>query len=74
MEDCECGSLRQCQYLVNRWRAQELSAISNCCLLALDILHSRYIMHGVVIQLNNHCIEHQSIESVLNERWGRESR
>ena len=74
MEDCECGPLRQCQYLVNRWRAQELSAIASCCLLALDFLHSRSVMHGVVIQLNSHCIEHQSIESVLNERWGRESR
>ena len=74
MEDYECESLRLCQCSVNRWKGKELSAIASCCLLALDILHSRYIMHGVVVQLNSHCIEHQSIESVPNEGWGRESR
>ena len=74
MEYCHCGSLAAFIEDGNQLKESELREIASCCLLALDFLHSRSVMHGVVIQLNSHCIEHQSIESVLNERWGRESR
>lgn len=44
----ELGSLREYMDMNCRLNENELRDIASCCLLGLDFLHSRYIMHGVV--------------------------
>ena len=48
MENCEFGSLMKYMDKRERWIEDELCEIASCCLLGLDFLHSRHIIHGVV--------------------------
>lgn len=65
MEYCELGSMKEYIDMSNGLSEDELSAIASCCLLGLDFLHSRRIIHGVVEYRNDKCIEHQTVESAL---------
>ena len=48
MENCEVGSLKKYMEKRKRLSEDELSEIASSCLLGLDFLHSRHIIHGVV--------------------------
>lgn len=48
MKNCEFGSLINYMDKRERLSEDELSEIASCCLLGLDFLHSRHIIHGVV--------------------------
>ena len=48
MEYCDLGSLEELFAANYRMKEEELREIASCCLLGLDSLHSRNIMHGVV--------------------------
>ena len=48
MEKCELGSLMKYMDKRERLNEDELRDITSCCLLGLDFLHSRHIIHGVV--------------------------
>ena len=47
-EYCDLGSLEELFVANYRMKEEELCEIASCCLLGLDSLHSRNIMHGVV--------------------------
>ena len=48
MKNCEVGSLARYMDKRVRLNEDELREITSCCLLGLDFLHSRHIIHGVV--------------------------
>ena len=48
MEYCELESMKEYIDMSNGLSEDELCAIASCCLLGLDFLHSRRIIHGVV--------------------------
>ena len=48
MKNCEVGSLARYMDKRVRLSEDELREIASCCLLGLDFLHSRHIIHGVV--------------------------
>ncbi len=48
MKNCEVGSLARYMDKRERLNEDELREIASCCLLGLDFLHSRHIIHGVV--------------------------
>ena len=48
MKNCEFGSLIKYMDKRERLSEDELREITSCCLLGLDFLHSRHIIHGVV--------------------------
>ena len=48
MENEQLESLREYMDENNRFSEDELRDIASCCLLGLDFLHSRHIIHGVV--------------------------
>ena len=47
MEYCPCGSLADYIRNENRLSESELREIASCCLLGLDYLHKRNIIHKV---------------------------
>ena len=47
MELCHCGSLAPFSHSGNYLTEDELREIASCCLLGLDYLHQRHIIHGV---------------------------
>lgn len=47
MEYCPCGSLADYVRNENRLSESELREIASCCLLGLDYLHKRNIIHKV---------------------------
>ena len=48
MENCELGSLDEYIHYNGTLNEDEVREIASCCLLGLDFLHSRHIIHGVV--------------------------
>ena len=48
MENCDLGSVEKCMYMKNRMKEDDIREIASCCLLGLDYLHSRNIIHGVI--------------------------
>ena len=48
MKNCEVESLARYMDKRVRLNEDELREITSCCLLGLDFLHSRHIIHGVV--------------------------
>ena len=48
MENCEFGSLEKYMDKMVSLNEDELREIASCCLLGLDFLHSRHIIHGVI--------------------------
>ena len=48
MENCELETLEKYMDKRERLSEDELSEIASSCLLGLDFLHSRHIIHGVV--------------------------
>ena len=48
MKNCEVESLARYMDKRVRLNEDELREIASCCLLCLDFLHSRHIIHGVV--------------------------
>ena len=48
MENYELGSLDEYIYCNGGLNEDEVREIASCCLLGLDFLHSRHIIHGVV--------------------------
>ena len=48
MKNCEVESLARYMDKRVRLNEDELREIASCCLLGLDFLHSRHIIHGVV--------------------------
>ena len=48
VENEQLESLREYMNDNNRFNEDELHDIAGCCLLGLDFLHSRHIIHGVV--------------------------
>ena len=48
VENGQSESLREYMDENSRFSEDELRDIAGCCLLGLDFLHSRHIMHGVV--------------------------
>ena len=47
MEFCHCGSLGAFIRSRNRLTEEELREIASCCLLGLESLHAKSIIHGV---------------------------
>ena len=47
MENYDLGSVDKCMYMKNRMKGRDIREIASCCLLGLDYLHSRNIIHGV---------------------------
>lgn len=47
MEYCHCGSLEASIGKGNRLNESELREIASCCLLGLDYLHNKKIIHRV---------------------------
>ena len=48
MDHCEFGSLEKYMDKMVSLNEDELREIVSCCLLGLDFLHSRHIIHSVV--------------------------
>lgn len=72
MENCELGSVEKYMYKKNR-KEDIIRVIASCCLLGLDYLHSRNVIHGVIGYSDFNWIEHQTIESVIHGRWSCEA-
>ena len=47
MENCDCYSLSQFLKHKDYMTEEQLREIARCCLLGLNYLHDRGIMHGV---------------------------
>lgn len=47
MENCDLGSVEECMHMKTRMKEDVICEIASCCLLGLDYLHSRNIIHGV---------------------------
>ena len=62
MENCELGSVQEYKCIQKQRKVKDIREIASCCLLGLDYLHSRNIIHGVTEYSNTDCIEHQTIE------------
>ena len=62
MENCDLGSVEKYQCVQKQRKVMDIREIASCCLLGLDYLHSRNIIHGVTEYSNTDCIEHQTIE------------
>ena len=48
MENYELGPLKECMDIMGELNENAQRGIASCCLLGLDFLHSRHIIHGVV--------------------------
>ena len=63
-EYCDLGPLEELFAANYQMKEEELRDIASCCLLGLDSLHSRNIMHGVVSTSSISWLERQAIQSV----------